>query len=176
MDGGGGEGVCLLVFFFPWAPLLSFYIYTIQPPGLPPCMFPLPVHFTSHPPLSQSGASSLFLQCYLSFFLIPIPFSVFPSLLPCSTLPSTILPLVYCPSPLSLAPLPVSFPSIPLQVSLCHSSSTSVPFSHPHWLLSTVGPTYGSGCRSRFSSCSRNQWAKRVCGSWGWMLGHSFGV
>lgn len=75
---------------------------SVSPYGPPPSLFHI-----SPPP--QFGGSSLLLQFFP--LLLPHPDSPFctsPCFSPFSILPSTILPLVYCPSPLSLSPLCIS--------------------------------------------------------------------
>lgn len=134
MDWGcGGGGVGLLVSFFPHASLLSFYIDTVLLPCLPPHVFLLSAHFTSHPSLSQFLGSSLFLLQHLPLFL-PHPYSslwILPPFLPlfCFSLHSSSFSL------LLFSPFSVSLQSNPLQVSLCHSSRPplrSIPhFRHP---------------------------------------------
>lgn len=117
---GWVKGVCLFSAFSPPpVVLLSFYTYTMPPPCLSLHLVPLPAYFTFHPSLSIGGGGSPLLLLQFSSLFLPHPDSPFctsPRFSAFCILPSTILPFVDYPSPLSLSP--PSSPPLSLPLSL----------------------------------------------------------
>lgn len=116
--------------FLPSCPSPIFlYRYCPASMSTPPCVPPLSPFHISPVSFSIFGLLTFPPSAPPSFFPIPIPLSgFFPSFSPFSVFPSTILPLVYCSSPLSLSPsnlTPSKSPSVTLHVHLSDRFPTS---------------------------------------------------